>query len=68
MEPAEGINLDDYDFEFSLNNPDFGGYLGFAGKDLFVKGTGKVKGSDTEFKFSAPVEQFKVEVELVPDD
>jgi len=25
----EGTNVEDYDFEFSLNNPEFGGYLGF---------------------------------------
>jgi len=25
----EGMNEEDYDFEFSLNNEEFGGYLGF---------------------------------------
>lgn len=68
LEAPEGTNAEDYDFEFSLNNEDLGGYLGFAGIDLRVQGEGKVKGLNDLFKFRAPVTAFKVEVELVSED
>lgn len=55
LNAPEGTDPDNYDFEFSINNEDLGGYLGFQGKDLFVSGQGNIKGSDQQFKFTAPV-------------
>ena len=37
--PNEGVDFETYDFDVSLNDPAKGGYLGFEGKDLRLKGT-----------------------------
>jgi len=68
LEAPEGTDPNDYDFEFSLNNPDLGSYMGFQGHGLRAKGEGFVKGSDQAFKFSAPITGFKVEVEMIAEE
>ncbi len=50
----EGIALEDYDFDVSLNDADKG-YLGFEGKDLRVTGSVKL-GEDRDVTFSAPID------------
>jgi len=64
--PNEGIDLDTYDFDASINDPEKG-YLGFEGKDLRITGTAKF-GEGKEVAFSAPIDKLKLEAEFVPED
>jgi len=64
--PNEGVDLDTYDFDVSLNDPEKG-YLGFEGKDLRITGTATF-GEGHEVAFSAPIDKLKLEAEFVPED
>jgi hypothetical protein len=68
LSAPEGTDPNEYDFEFSLNDPESGSYMGFQGLGLLAKGEGFVKGSNQAFKFTAPVTGFKVEVEMVAEE
>ena len=48
VEPNEGINIDDYDFDVSINDPNKG-YLGFEGNNL--RAVGVITISDSECYF-----------------
>lgn len=58
----EGVNINEYDFDLSLDD-----WLGFGATDLRLKGTVKFEG-DREVNFTAPVEHFRLEAEFVPED
>ena len=60
----EGIDPSSYDFDLSLNDAEKG-FLGFQGLNLRVVGSGKLQ--DTDFTFEAPVEQLRLECEIVPE-
>ena len=58
----EGVNINDYDFDLSLDD-----WLGFGATDLRLTGTATFDG-DREVSFNAPVELFRLEAEFVPED
>lgn len=65
----EGVDIDSYDFDVSINDPDKG-YLGFEGKDLRIVGKATF-GADESAEpvgFSAPVNALRLEAEFVPED
>ena len=66
LKPNEGIDVDSYDFDVSINDPDKG-YLGFEGKDLRITGIAKF-GEGREISFSAPIDKLRLEAEFVPED
>lgn len=66
LKPNEGIDIDSYDFDVSINDPDKG-YLGFEGKDLRITGIAKF-GEGREISFSAPIDKLRLEAEFVPED
>lgn len=59
------INLDDYDFDISLNDPEFG-FFGLQGRNLRFVGKGKY--NDNDFTFEAPISVMRIEIEMLPDD
>jgi len=62
----EGVDVDSYDFDVSLNDAEKG-YLGFEGKDLRIKG--KVTLAEgKEVGFTAPVTKLRLEAEYIPED
>jgi len=66
MTVQEDQNLDDYDFDVSINDADKG-YLGFEGKNLRMVGKAKFE-DDKELSFTAPVDKFRLEAEFVKED
>ena len=62
---AEGIDIDSYDFDLSIND-EGKDYIGFEGKDLRITGTTKL--GDSEVSFSTPVEKMKIMAEFVAED
>lgn len=62
---ADGTSQEDYDFELSLEEAKYG-YLGFAGQNLKMTGTGKL--GETEFTWELPVNMFRLELEMVPEE
>lgn len=62
----EGILLEDYDFDVSLNDAEKG-YLGFEGKDLKVTGSANL-GEGRDVTFSAPIDRLRLEIEYIPED
>ena len=66
--PNENINIDDYDFDVSINDTEKG-YMGFEGSNLRLVGT--VTKSDeaaTTISFTAPVNKFRLEAEFIEED
>ena len=63
----EGIDLDSYDFDMSLND-EAKGYLGFEGKDLRVTGTTTLTDGGDPLSFTAPVETLKLMAEFIAED
>lgn len=48
LTPQEGLDIDKYDFDVSLNDKEKG-YLGFEGKQLRVKGSASFEGREVAF-------------------
>ena len=58
--PKNG-DVEDFDFEISLNDPNLG-YLGGEGKDLMIKGSG-IGANGEAFSFEADIERLRMELE-----
>lgn len=64
MTTADNSAIDAYDFMLAFNDGEHD-FLGFQGENLKFTGTGKI--GDTPFTWEAPVDVFKLEVEMVKD-
>lgn len=63
---ADGIELNAYDFDVSINDESKGGYLGFEGPNLRVMGTAAF--GEEHISFEAPVDLFRMEAEFIDED
>ena len=63
---ADGVDVDTYDFDVSINDESKGGYLGFEGPNLRVTGTAAF--GDEHISFEAPVDLLRMEAEFVQED
>lgn len=65
IKTQEGVAVDTYDFQMSINDPDKG-FLGFEATDLRVVGSASIR--DTAFGYEVPISLLRVEVEMVGED
>ena len=66
IKTQEGVAQDTYDFNLSINDPAQNGFWGFDATDLRIVGSANIR--DTHFGYEAPLNVFRVEVELQDED